>query len=73
MSDSSDGQFDPRSEMGHRPGMMPFGRRPGMNRGHGECPAPSAGSREGLSFQGDKVSVEYIEFVLLGLPKIYQY
>ncbi|HWQ42221.1 MAG TPA: MarR family transcriptional regulator [Desulfosporosinus sp.] len=36
-----DGQFDPRSEMGHRPGMMPFGRRPGMNRGHGECPAPS--------------------------------
>jgi len=33
-----DGQFDPRSEMGHRPGMMPFGRRPVMNR---ECPAPS--------------------------------
>ena len=38
---SSDGQFDPRSEMGHRLGMMPFGRRPGVNRGHGECPAPS--------------------------------
>ncbi|MHB8077116.1 MarR family winged helix-turn-helix transcriptional regulator [Desulfosporosinus fructosivorans] len=34
---SRNGQFDPRSEMGHRPGMT----RPGMNRGHGEGPAPS--------------------------------
>ncbi|TGE31745.1 MarR family transcriptional regulator [Desulfosporosinus sp. Sb-LF] len=32
--------FDPHSEMGHGPGMMPFGRSPGMNRGHGEWPAP---------------------------------
>lgn len=38
---SRDGQFGPRSEMGHRPGMMPFGRRPGMNRGHEEGPAPT--------------------------------
>ena len=33
--------FDRRSVMGHPPGMMPFGRHPGMNRGHGECPAPT--------------------------------
>ena len=32
------GQFHPRSEMGHSPGRMPFGRRPVMNR---EYPAPS--------------------------------